>query len=150
MLPPRLREKLRDSFTQCDVERMCVLCHMPLQAYRDDVPCLHWLLLSGRRGFSATDLRRVFDQFDVRMAVDYLRTVAMADRSARSSFERCDAGYVIRWRRRQWVFAREAGTQSHCCLLTISGRGEYATELRIVSTCTDFDVEPPDDAAPGT
>ncbi len=146
MLPPRLREKLRDSFSQCDVERMCVLCQMPLQAYRDDAPCLHWLLLSGRRGFSAADLRRVFDQFDVGMAIDYLHTVVMMDRSGRGSFERRGAVYAIRWRRRQWVFTREAGAHSRRFLLSISGRGEYRTELRIAAHSTDFDEAPPGDA----
>ena len=148
MLPPRLREKLRDSILHCGAERMCVLCHMPLQAYRDDVPCLHWMLLSGKHAFCPARLQRIFDHFDVGMAVDYLRIVAMADRSGRGVFELRDAGYAIWWRRRQWVFTREPGMHSHDCLLTISGRRKPRMELRIVAICADFDALTPDDASP--
>ena len=59
----------------------CVLCGTALNSYLDELPCPHWFLVPGWRGFRNRTLAPVFELFDLAQLVDYLK-IAAASRHA--------------------------------------------------------------------
>ena len=73
----------------------CVLCGTALNTYLDELPCPHWFLVPGWRGFRNRTLAQVFELFDLVQLVDYLKIAAGARQAG-------DPG--IPWRR-GWEFS---------------------------------------------
>ncbi|RZA35513.1 MAG: hypothetical protein EOP92_10070, partial [Lysobacteraceae bacterium] len=89
----------------------CVLCGTALNSYLDELPCPHWFLVPGWRGFRNRTLARVFELFDLARLVDYLR-IAAASRHAgeqgipwRQGEADGVVGILIPWGRRSWEFS---------------------------------------------
>lgn len=93
----------------------CVLCGMALNSYLDELPCPHWFLVPGWRGFRNRTLARVFELFDLARLVDYLRIAAASGQAAGHAagqgipWRRAEAdgvvGVAIPWGRRAWEFS---------------------------------------------
>ena len=89
----------------------CVLCGAALNSYLDELPCPHWFLVPGWRGFRNRTLARVFELFDLAQLVDYLK-IAAASRHAgeqgipwRLGEVEGSVGIAIPWGRRRWEFS---------------------------------------------
>ena len=54
----------------------CALCGMALDSYLDEVPCPHWFVVPGWRGFRSDKLAKVFEVFDLHTVTQYLRVFA--------------------------------------------------------------------------
>lgn len=89
----------------------CVLCGTALNTYLDELPCPHWFLVPGWRGFRNRTLARVFEVFDLARLVDYLKIAAASGPAGEHGIPwrrgECDGviGIAISWGRRGWEFS---------------------------------------------
>ena len=89
----------------------CVLCGAALNSYLDELPCPHWFLVPGWRGFRNRALAPVFELFDLARLVDYLRIAAAPGHAGeqgipwRSGDADGVVGIAIPWGRRAWEFS---------------------------------------------
>ena len=106
-LGPAIREGI--------VHNHCALCGTALNSYLDELPCPHWFLVPGWRGFRNQTLARVFELFDLVRLVDYLRIAAASGQAAGHAGEQGIpwrqgeaegvVGIAIPWGRRGWEFS---------------------------------------------
>jgi hypothetical protein len=93
----------------------CVLCDASLDTVLEEVPCLHWFVTPGRRGFRIDRLAPVFEIFELDAAIAYLQICAGAEPGRahlpvqRIWTEDGVTRVAIHWRRRQWLFEYEGG-----------------------------------------
>lgn len=89
----------------------CVLCGTALNTYLDELPCPHWFLVPGWRGFRNRTLAQVFELFDLVQLVDYLKIAAGARQAGdpgipwRRGERDGVVGIAIGWGRRGWEFS---------------------------------------------
>lgn len=88
----------------------CVLCGTALNSYLDELPCPHWFLVPGWRGFRNRTLARVFELFDLAQLVDYLKIAASGNEEGHGiPWRRGEpdgvVGIAIPWGRRGWEFS---------------------------------------------
>ncbi len=87
----------------------CVLCGTALNSHLDELPCPHWFLAPGWRGFRNRTLARVFELYDLAQVLDYLRIAAASGQSP--PWRRREIGGVVEvhiaWGRRDWEFSYE-------------------------------------------
>lgn len=102
---------LRTAIREGICRNHCVLCGTALNSYLDELPCPHWFLVPGWRGFRNRTLAPVFELFDLAQLVDYLK-IAAASRHAgeqgipwRPGEAEGSVGIVIPWGRRGWEFS---------------------------------------------
>jgi hypothetical protein len=102
---------LRTAIREGICHKHCVLCGTALNSYLDELPCPHWFLAPGWRGFRNRTLARVFELFDMAQLVDYLKIAADARQAGEHGIPwlRGDAegvvGIAIPWGRRAWEFS---------------------------------------------
>ena len=84
----------------------CVLCGTALNTYLDELPCPHWFLAPGWRGFRNRTLARVFELFGLAQLFDYLR-IAAGDAAWRRRERDGAVDVDIAWGRRDWGFSYE-------------------------------------------
>lgn len=115
----------------------CVLCDTSLATVLAQVPCPHWFITPGSRGFRIARLLPVFEVFDVGAVIEYLRIFASADRQhegAACHEERVDGGsrIAITWRRRGWLFEPAGpGEPDEAFVLTMLLDGKVMERARI-------------------
>jgi hypothetical protein len=89
----------------------CVLCGTALNSHLDELPCPHWFLMPGSRGFRNRKLAPVFELYDLVRLVEYLKIAAasgpVGERGIPWRPGETDGvvGIAIPWGRRRWAFS---------------------------------------------
>ncbi len=88
----------------------CALCRTTLESVLREVPCPHWFVTPGPRGFRIERLIPVFEIFDVDAIIDFLRILASSARIREFAlpFRQWQDDTIkrsaINWRNRGWLF----------------------------------------------
>ena len=91
----------------------CALCRASLDSVLREVPCPHWFVTPGPRGFRIERLIPVFEVFDMDAVISFLRILAatgrprehaLAYRAWQDGAIKCTA---INWRNRGWLFEQD-------------------------------------------
>ncbi|GEM_PF-1727180 len=97
-----------------DYRELCGLCGVPLGSYLDEMPCPHWFVAQGWRGFRFVWLARVFEVFDLGALIGHLRKLANeggGDAGNGAAYRKWTENgvthEVINWRKRSWAFSHE-------------------------------------------
>lgn len=90
---------------------VCAWCRTPLAGSPDDLLCPHVFLLPGRRAYQVARLAEVFQCYDVRSVIAYLRIVAEGQSGPRrrarvyESIRKASEQTIrVHWRDRSWIF----------------------------------------------
>lgn len=101
---------LETSLSEGFLRDHCALCSASLDSVLDEVPCPHWFVTPGWRGFRIDRLTPVFEVFDMHAVIDFLRVLAASGRPRdnpvpyRTWVEEGSTRVAIDWRRRGWLF----------------------------------------------
>jgi hypothetical protein len=102
---------LRTAIREGICRNHCVLCGTALNSYLDELPCPHWFLVPGWRGFRNRTLAPVFELFDLAQLVDYLKIAAASRHAGEQGIPWRPGGaegvvdIAIPWGRRGWEFS---------------------------------------------
>lgn len=89
----------------------CPLCRATLSTFLAELPCPHWFLIHGARGFRLDKLAQTFALYEPQAVMEYLRIVAEFDTTRSDglapyteSLSGAQREVTLHWRDRTWVF----------------------------------------------